>query len=306
MQALETATPNGSPASPSKSKGRNPRPTARLQPPTPPMKTPAAAASSTPSAGVLEVSVNELRPNPYQPRRVFNSDALDDLVDSIQRHGILQPLLVRRSAEGFELVAGERRLRAARRLGLEKVPVVLNQSPDDGLLELALVENLQREDLNPIEKARAYRKLMLLCELTHEQLAQRVGRRRSSVSNFLRLLNLPEAIQRHVSGGLLSMGHARALLAVSDESQQLELARRAIQESLSVRQLEAAVRGLRKGPRSGTEKTPSPWLRDLEDSLQRHLGTRVSIAQRKKQAGQIIIEYYGDQDFERILDLLQR
>ncbi len=272
-----------------------------------PVQARAAAPATAPARGgrPRQVPIDSIQPNPYQPRRVFDGEALDELMSSIRQHGILQPLLVRERGEGFELIAGERRLRASRRLGLTTVPVVLRESPDDQLLELALIENVQREDLNPIEKARAFRKLMLLGDLTHEQLAQRVGRRRSSVSNFLRLLNLPEAIQRHVSAGRLSMGHARALLSLPAEREQKELAGRAISENLSVRQLEAAVRAQHKARRKPAPQGRSPWLRDLEDSLQRRLGTKVRIAQKKNQSGQITIEFYGEDDFERLLELLQ-
>ncbi len=193
---------------------------------------------------VKEVSVSEIRPNPYQPRKEFEQSAIDELAHSIREHGIIQPLIVRKSIKGFELVAGERRLRAAKLAGLKQVPVVVKAYTDQQLMEIALIENLQRENLNPLEEAEAYEKLIAHHEYTQEQLAQRIGKSRPHVANMLRLLQLPESIRKLVAATELTMGHARALLSVSDENMQMQLAKDVVEKGLNVRQLEELVKQL--------------------------------------------------------------
>jgi ParB family transcriptional regulator, chromosome partitioning protein len=185
---------------------------------------------------VNEIAVDELRANPYQPRKHFDPDALEELISSVREHGVVQPLVVRKSIRGYEIVAGERRFRAAKEAGLDRVPVVVREFTDEQMMEIALIENLQREDLNSIEIAEAYQKLMDRFSLTQEELAKRVGKSRPHVTNYLRLLQLPREIQEDVSRGTLSMGHARALRGVKDRETLLKLAKRAVKEGVSVRQ----------------------------------------------------------------------
>lgn len=198
------------------------------------------------SDAVNEVPLEELRPNPYQPRKHFDPEALQELVSSIKEHGIVQPIVVRKSIRGYEIVAGERRFRAAKEAGLSKVPVVVREFSDDRMMEIALIENLQREDLNPLEVAMAYQKLMTHFSLTQEELAARVGKSRPHVTNFLRLLQLPPEIQEDVSRGTLSMGHARALLGLKDRDLQKKLAEKVKKEGASVRQLEEWVQNVQQ------------------------------------------------------------
>ncbi|QSO50879.1 ParB/RepB/Spo0J family partition protein [Alicyclobacillus curvatus] len=253
---------------------------------------------------VHEVSLHELRPNPYQPRREFNSDKLRELADSIEQHGIIQPLIVRKSeAKGYDIVAGERRFRAAHMAGLERVPVVVREFSEVELMEVAVIENLQREDLNALEIAEAYANLMEKANLTQEQLAKRVGQSRSHVANMLRLLQLPTAVREHVSRGTLSMGHARALLAVEGADKQSKLADLAVQQEMSVRKLEAIVYQPQKNVSRETKPKKDPNVMLYEDEFRRYLGTAVKIHPGKKR-GKIEIEYFSKDDLERILGLL--
>lgn len=265
-----------------------------------------AAVSSVGPGAPPEVSPNEIAMNPHQPRRRFSEAALEQLAQSIRRCGILQPLIVRKSERGYELIAGERRLRAAKRAGLATVPVVLRASTERDQLEVALVENLQREDLTPIEEARGYERLSEEFGLTHEEIAKRAGRERSTVTNMLRLLELASPVQEMVGGGAISMGHARALLPISDARRQEELAHRIEKEGLSVRQVEGLVRKMTSAthrPRRISDLTANPNLRSLADELQRKLGTRVDILQKGK-GGEIRVHYYQPEDLRRISDRL--
>ncbi|QQE81513.1 ParB/RepB/Spo0J family partition protein [Alicyclobacillus sp. SO9] len=252
------------------------------------------------------IEVTDLRPNPYQPRRTFNEEKLQELADSIREQGIIQPLIVRRSAvKGYDIVAGERRYRAAQMTGLTSVPAVVRDLSDVQLMEVAVIENLQREDLNAIEIADAYANLLHKCNLTQEQLAQRVGQSRSHVANMLRLLQLPQGIRDHVSRGTLSMGHARALLAIAEEEQQQYLADRTVKGEYSVRELERLIYKQKDKPVSReTAKPPkqNPYLH-YEEKFQQFLGTSVKIHRGKKR-GKIEIEYFSDDDLDRIMDLL--
>lgn len=254
---------------------------------------------------VTAVYIRDLRPNPYQPRREFNEERLHELAQSIQEHGIIQPLIVRRSeVRGFDIVAGERRFRAAKLVGLDSVPVVVRELTDAQLMEIALIENLQREDLNPIEVADAYANLIEKCDLTQDELAQRVGQSRSHIANMLRLLNLPVAIRDMVSRGTLSMGHARALLSVEDKERQILLANQAVEEDWSVRKLETVIYEPKKRVSRETKTTKLPQsYRRYEEQVQQLLGTSVRIQHGKKR-GKIEIEYFSQDDLERILHLM--
>jgi ParB family transcriptional regulator, chromosome partitioning protein len=267
-------------------------------------------------AGLTEVPIELVQPNHLQPRRSFDEDTLEGLADSIKELGVLQPLLVRQSDDGYELIAGERRLRAAKRAGLRTVPVVIRSADDVMSLEQALVENLHRQDLNPLEEAAAYQQLIEDFGYTQEQVAQRVGRSRSAVANLLRLFQLPPAVQRLVGENLLSAGHAKALLTHPDRSYQEALAKRAVSEGLSVREVEQLVRErldleseLESGPPDESEDSSveppeprplrPPGLLELEELLAEHLDTRVSITMTAKR-GKVIVDFANLEDLERI------
>ncbi|MGG1659153.1 ParB/RepB/Spo0J family partition protein [Brevibacillus sp. NRS-1366] len=254
---------------------------------------------------VKEVSVNEIRPNPYQPRKEFEQSAIDELAASIKEHGIIQPLIVRKSIKGYELVAGERRLRAAKVTGLKQVPVVVKAYTDQQLMEIALIENLQRENLNPLEEAEAYEKLIAHHEYTQEQLAKRIGKSRPHVANMLRLLQLPEGLRQMVSSADLSMGHARALLTVNEEKVQQQLAKDVVDKGLSVRQLEELVKQLNVSRETKKKKTTKnePILIAMEERLRSRFGTSVKIKKGTKR-GKIEIDFYSQEDLQRIIDIL--
>lgn len=251
----------------------------------------------------IEISLQEIRPNPYQPRKEFDPEALEELVQSIKEHGIIQPLIVRNSIKGYELVAGERRLRAAKMAGLKKVPVVIKEYTDQQLMEIALIENIQRENLNPIEEAGAYQKLMKLTSITQEELAQKIGKSRPHVTNILRLLQLPAKIRDMVSNASLSMGHARALLAVENSKVQWELANEVVKKQLSVRQLEELVKSLRVSRETKPKKkaTKDQAILDIENRLRNRLGTSVQIKSGGKK-GKIEIEFYSNEDLQRLIE----
>lgn len=254
---------------------------------------------------VKEVSINEIRPNPYQPRKEFEQSAIEELAQSIKEHGIIQPLIVRKSIKGYELVAGERRLRAAKLAELKQVPVVVKAYTDQQLMEIALIENLQRENLNPIEEAEAYEKLIAHHNYTQEQLAQKIGKSRPHVANMLRLLQLPEKIRKMVSASELSMGHSRALLAVTEKKMQQQLANDTVDKGWSVRQLEETVKQLNVS-RETKKKKPAksePVLIAMEERLRSRFGTSVKIKKGSKR-GKIEIDFYSQEDLERIIEIL--
>ncbi len=255
-----------------------------------------------------EIAIDSVEPSSMQPRTRFDEAKLEELAKSIRANGVVQPLLVRRKGTNYELIAGERRWRAAQLAGLTHVPVVVRDVPDEKVLELALIENIQREDLNPIEEARAYKKLIDSIGLTQESLAERVGRDRSYITNFLRLLRLPDDIRRLIEEGKLSTGHARTLLGASDADAQRRIARRIIERGLSVRETERLVRGLEGSgtkQRAAKTKATDPNVRAAETKLRRHLGTQVHITQNQNgQSGQIEIEFYNAADLERLFRLL--
>jgi ParB family chromosome partitioning protein len=251
----------------------------------------------------LDVDTDLLRPNPFQPRTAIDETKIDELARSIRANGIIQPIVVRRAGEGYEIVAGERRWRAAQRAGLLKVPVVVRDIPDDRLLAAALIENVQREDLNPVEEAHAYRRLADEYHLTQEQIADAVGKDRSSVANYLRLLKLPQEVLAGLGSGTLSMGHARALLALPDDTSQLRLSRDVIGRSLSVRETEALVKKATQPapPRTPVEK--DVHTRAAEERLRFALGTRVRI-ERKRHGGQIEIDFASEDELQRLFERL--
>lgn len=261
------------------------------------------------------INVADIRINPNQPRKTYDKEKLDELAESIRAHGMIEPVIVRPVDGGtFELVAGERRFRAAVQAGLRAIPAVARVLDDRQALEVALVENLQREDIKPLECAEAYRQLMEDFGLTQEEIAQRVGKSRSAVANTLRLLNLPSEIQESLAAGDITEGHARALLSISDPDRRLEVWRRILDEGLSVRQAESASRLPRakagvSGPgvsRATRHRHADPNLADVEDKLRRYLGTKVSITRCDTHRGVIEIEFYDDEDLMRILDLMSQ
>ncbi|WP_100523507.1 ParB/RepB/Spo0J family partition protein [Mycobacteroides abscessus] len=256
---------------------------------------------------IIEVHLSEIRPNPYQPRKEFDEKALDELAESIKEHGIIQPVIGLKSIKGYELVAGERRLRASEKAGLAKIPVVIREFSNEQIMEIALIENLQRENLNAIEMALAYDKLMKHLSLTQEELAKKVGKSRPHVANFLRLMQLPQEIQNYVSRGTLSMGHARALLSVDDDATKLKIAQDVIKKDLSVRQVEEMIKQLsQRVPRETKEKPKKDvFLTQFEEKLRDTFATSVQI-KKGKNRGKIEIEFYTDDDLERIMEIIQR
>lgn len=258
---------------------------------------------------IKEVALKKLRPNPYQPRKQFDAVALEDLSKSMQEHGLVQPIIVRKSIHGFEIVAGERRYRAAELAKMETVSVIIRECNDDQMMEIALIENVQREDLNPIEISGAYQKLMQHFSLTQEELAVKVGKSRPHVTNFLRLLQLPVEIQEDVSRGTLSMGHARAILGVKDVSLQKQVAEKVKKEQISVRQLEEWIQRItqtQRGQEQKRPKNPPPaQFKQYESLLQEVLSTPVKIRQGRRK-GRIEIEYYSEQELERIVEILNQ
>lgn len=250
-----------------------------------------------------EVALSHLRANPFQPRQAMDPQELSGLIESIRRHGVLQPIVVRPSAGGFEVVAGERRWRAAEAAGLSSIPAIVRSLTDQEALELALVENLQREDLNPIERARAYRRLMQEFGLTQEQIAERVGKSQPSVANALRLLHLPAQIQASLEMGRISEGHARALLSLGNDQGMLRLWERVERLGLSVRETEALVRRSISREIQPRSHARDPELRSLEQELSRKFGTK-AVLDGSKRRGKLGFEYYSEEDLQRLLDLL--
>ena len=280
----------------------------------------------------LELDVAKIKANPYQPRRVFDEEKLQELATSIKEFGIVQPLVVRQKGKGYELVAGERRLRAAVMAGLTSVPAIIKEYDDIKMMEIALVENIQRHDLNPIEEAQGLRRLMAECKLTQEQAAEKVGRSRVAVTNILRLLNLPEAIQAYIVEDKLNMGQAKQLLGLPKPEQQLEVAKAIMENGWSSRMTEQVVRLLKEGKQLKIvreiveEQAPKPkeksakpkrvlsandiFCRDFEERLVELLGTKVKVQPKPeedgRQGGTIQIEYYSAEDLERIYEVLQQ
>jgi ParB family transcriptional regulator, chromosome partitioning protein len=263
--------------------------------------------------GILKIPIGKIKKSALQPRQKFNEAALAELTESIKQCGVLQPLLVRATPQGYELIAGERRLRAATAAGLSEVPVIVMNVPDGQSLEMALIENLQREDLNALEEAEAYQLLATRFNLTQEQIADRVGKARVSVTNSVRILSLSPEIKQWIAGGVLSAGHAKALLGLAVPEEQLLLARRTLKENLSVRNLEKLVQKAQKAPRkprTTRDDIPADHLKAISDKLHHCFGTSIRIspsrtyANGKKAKGMIEIDFFSNDDLDRILHIL--
>jgi ParB family transcriptional regulator, chromosome partitioning protein len=258
---------------------------------------------AAPTERSLDVDIDLLRPNRFQPRTMMDDTRIDELSRSIKANGVIQPIVVRKADKGFEIIAGERRWRASQRAGLLKVPVVVRDISDDRLLPIALIENIQREDLNPIEEAQAYRQLADDYHLTQEQIADSVGKDRSSVANYLRLLRLPTEVRNNLSAGTLSMGHARALLALTDESAQLRVARDILARNLSVRETESIVKKTAEPEQPRAEPQKDVHTKAAEDKLRFALGTRVRII-RKGKRGRIEVDFQNEDELHRLYEHL--
>lgn len=258
---------------------------------------------------VIEIPLTQLRPNPYQPRKTFDEDSIKELAESIKQHGVIQPIIVRTVLKGYEIIAGERRFRASQYCGNTTIPAVARAFTDQQVMEIALIENLQREDLNALEVAIAYQALIDKFNLTQEELSLKVGKSRSHIANFVRLLSLPAEIKDYVSRGTISMGHARALAGIKEQSVQKELAEQTVTLEWSVRELEDAIQKLdsRQTPeqKSQKQKKRDPYIESLEETLRERFKTTVKIKQQKDK-GKIELQYYNKQDLERLLELLQR
>lgn len=258
---------------------------------------------------VVEITLSHLRPNPYQPRKTFDEDAIQELAESIKEHGVIQPIIVRQVLKGYEIIAGERRYRASQLCGKATIPAVVRSYSDQQVMEIALIENVQREDLNALEVAVAYQNLIDTFQLTQEELASKVGKSRSHIANFLRLLQLPVEIKDHVSRGTLSMGHARAMITIEDVDTQKQLAEKVIRENWNVRELEEAVQKLgskeTKQPKASKAKRRDPFIASIEDELRELFQTTVKV-RHERNKGRIELLYYSDDDFERLLEILKR
>jgi len=253
---------------------------------------------------VTEVEVDRLMPNLYQPRQDFDQEKMDELKDSIQTHGIIQPIIVRESTEGYEIVAGERRLKAAKEIGMKKVPVIIRQFNNLKTFEIALVENIQREDLNPIDQAFAFKRLVNEFKLTHQELAEMTGKSRTFISNIIRLLNLDDWVKETVASGKISLGHAKVLLGLDDKQLQQEFGGKIIEQGLSVRELERTVnRWMKKNKKISVQRKAVQNFPDLEKELIERLGTKVKIIFNGKR-GNLAIEFYSKEDLDRISSLL--
>jgi ParB family transcriptional regulator, chromosome partitioning protein len=269
--------------------------------------TPAAVESaSTTSSGshdqVLQIPIAQIKTNKYQPRVAFNKDKLNELIQSIQEKGVVQPVLVRKSQDGYELIAGERRLRAVTSLGIERIPAIVKNVADIDMLELSLIENIQREELNPIEEAHAFQRFITDFSFTQEKIAKVLAKDRSTIANTIRLLGLPKKIQDYISNNSITAGHAKAILGLPSEMDQLRVCNLVVKKGLSVRETESLVSRRSFGERPAPAQKDQN-IADIENQLQQHLGTRVKIAHGKKR-GKITIEYYSTDDFNRILSLL--
>jgi ParB family chromosome partitioning protein len=257
---------------------------------------------------VTEIPLKEIYANQNQPRKNFDEDKLKELAESMKEHGVLQPVILRKKTKGYELVAGERRWRAARMAGLEKIPAIVKELSDADVMEIALIENLQREDLNPLEEAMAYKQLMDEFGMTQEELSKRVGKSRSQIANTVRLLNLEKEIKDLIADEKLTAGHARALLAIEDKKERIKLAKKICEENLSVRQIEEIVKvksSKKNADKNRRNQDINPAFLDISEKLQRILGTRVKIKGSEKR-GKIEIEFYSEDELERILETIMQ
>lgn len=259
-----------------------------------------------PSETVLKI--NDIEPNRNQPRTFFDEDTLEELADSIKQYGVIEPLVVTKKGDHYEIIAGERRWRASKKAGLKEVPVIIKNFTDEEAKVVALIENLQRENLNPIEEAMGYQSLIKEHSLKQDEVAKKVSKSRVAVTNSLRLLKLDERVQKMVIDDMISGGHARALLGISDGEKQYSIAMKAFDEKLSVREIEKLVRDIDKEPKEKTVKKPQNDFiyRDMEEKLKSVMGTKVTIHNKDNNKGKIEIEYYSQDDFERIIDLIKK
>lgn len=254
----------------------------------------------------IKLGINEIEPNRDQPRKKFNEESLQELADSIRQFGVLQPLIVQEREDYYEIIAGERRWRAAKLAGLKEVPVVIRKMSEQEIVEISLIENIQRENLNPIEEAEAYRRLLTEFHLKQEEVAERVAKSRTAVTNSMRLLKLDERVQQMVIEGMLSTGHARALLSVEDPEIQFQMANKVYNEKLSVRDVEKLVKRIGKTKPVKKERNfqQDAVYKDLEERMKASLGTKVSISRKDDKKGKIEIEYYSMEELERLMDIL--
>ena len=254
---------------------------------------------------VEHVAVSKLIVNPFQPRKIFNEEALQELAESIKEHGIIQPIVVRKKDKKFEIIAGERRFRAAKLAGLKEVPAIVKEMTEQQMMEVAILENLQREDLTPIEEAEAYSSLIENLNFTQDMLAKRLGKSRPHIANHIRLLQLPEDVRKLMNEGVLSMGHGRALLGLKNKGRIAEIAQKVIAQSLNVRQLESLVHQLNEGVSHETKEKVKKdvFVQATESQLREYFGTSVQV-KKQKNKGKIEIEFYSEDDLERILDIL--
>lgn len=256
---------------------------------------------TTPTEEIMDLDISELRPNPYQPRKVFNDESLTELANSIKEHGVFQPIIVKKSIKGYEIVAGERRYRACKLAGLEKIPAIIRQFTDEQMMEIALLENLQRENLSAIEEAEAYRRMIESLDITQEELSKRIGKSRSHITNMLGLLRLPEEVQLEVANGKISMGHARVLSKLENEDRIIELAHQIIEEKLPVREIEAITNNKREEKRVKIHRQTESnhEFKYVEDLFRDKLDTKVKIKDKK-----IEIHFSNVADLNRILEIL--
>ena len=262
--------------------------------------------NDSPKSGEIMVRINEVEPNRDQPRKDFDEDALMELADSIRQFGILQPLLVQKKKNYYEIIAGERRWRAAKLAGIKEVPIIVKDYTDQEIVEISLIENIQRENLNPIEEAMAFKRLLQEFQLKQDEVAERVSKSRTAVTNSMRLLKLSPRVQQMIIDDMISTGHARALLAIDDEEQQFILANKIFDEKLSVRETEKLVKAL-KNPKKEVKKEKSEhtfMYENIEEQIKNIMGTKVSVNQKANGKGKIEIEYYSEEELERIYDLL--
>ncbi|WP_430789552.1 ParB/RepB/Spo0J family partition protein [Virgibacillus flavescens] len=254
---------------------------------------------------IQDLAIKDCRPNPYQPRKTFHADAIEELKDSILEYGIIQPLIARKSIKGYEIVVGERRFRAAKEAGLDTIPVVVKDLTDERMMEIALLENLQREDLTPIEEAQAYANLMKELGITQDELSKRLGKSRSHIANLVRLLSLPDQVIAYINNGELSMGHGRALVGIKNKQKLLPFVKRILKEKLNVRQVEQMIIEMNKKPeKKPTKPKMDIFLQERESVLRDRLGTSVTI-QRGKRKGKIEIDFFSNDDLDRIIEALK-
>lgn len=257
-------------------------------------------------SSILKVSINSIKPNEEQPRKYFDPEKIAELAESIKEHGIIQPIVLKKEGNYYTIIAGERRWRAAKTIGLKEVPAVIMDLSDKQVLEVSLIENIIREDLNPIEEALAYKKLLKDFELTQEEVSKKVSKSRSAIANCMRLLNLDERVQEYLIDGVISEGHGRAILGVDHKDLQYEIAQKVIDEDLNVRQTEKLIKNMSNNkPKKENKSLVNPYIKDITEKLEGYFNTKVTLNTKSKDKGKIEIEYYSEDDLQRILELLK-